>query len=330
MENYYFNPEMSMKKETLKREIKHCGSIAGICVLAFLIIQEVFSLLLLASGLYDFYLSDTLIQQCYGLIVTVISICVPFLIAGKHFSKKTNCDILPAGKADNTLQAILAVPAGAGLCLISSYLTAYLSMIPEVFGFEFTMPDMTAPDSGYELFIYFMRMTIVAGVIEEVAFRGVILQPLRKYGNWFAIVMSAVIFALVHCNLVQAPFALLAGIIIGYFTVATESLWVGITIHIINNGISALISYLVTTIGETEANIIGTYIIIGTIIVGLACCVLFVLLRGKLAFDPKTEVYQSEIYILTKKEKAKAFFGNAPMILAIIAVCWYTHYYISL
>lgn len=319
-----------MKKEQLKREIRHYGTVAGICVLSFLLLQEVFSVLLMISGLYDFYLSDVLFQQCYGLIVTLLAICTPFLLAGKYFGRKTDYDIIPAGKADNTFQAILAIPAGAGLCLISSYLTAYLSMIPEMFGFEFTMPDMSAPSSGYELFIYFLRLTLVAGVIEEVAFRGVIMQPLRKYGNWFAILMSATIFALIHCNLVQAPFALLAGMIIGYFTVTTECLWVGIAIHVINNGISAVISQLVVSLGEEKANVIGTYIIMGTIIIGLACCVFFVILRSRVAFDPKTEIYRSEVYILSKKDKAKAFFGNAPMILAIIAVCWYTHYYISI
>lgn len=330
MENTQFSANSFGEKQQLKREIRHYGTVAGLCILAFLIIQELCSVLLIAMGLYDFYLSDTLFQQCFGLLATLASICIPFFSAGKVFSKGTSYDIVPAGKADNAFHAILAIPAGVALCLISSYLTAYLSMIPEMFGIKFSMPDMTSPTDGYELLIYTLRLTLVAAVIEEVAFRGVIMQPLRKYGNWFAITMSAVIFALVHCNLVQAPFALLAGAVIGYFAVATGSIWTGIAIHAINNGISALLSHLTATMGIDAANQIGTYIIIITIILGLACCVLFVLFRGRMAFDPKSEIYQSEIYILTKKEKAIAFFGNVPMVLAIIAICWYTHYYISI
>ena len=328
--NYYDDPLLSLKKEQQTKEIRHYGTVAGICVLCFFGIQEVFSLSLMSLGYYDLYKSDTLFRQGFELIVTVTAICVPFLLAGKHFAKSTEFDIIPAGKANKTSLALLAVPAGAGLCLIVSYVTAYLSMIPEMFGFQFSMPDMTPPASGYELFVYLLRLTLIAGVVEETCFRGVILQPLRKYGNWFAILMSAIIFGLIHCNLIQAPFALLAGGVIGYFTVVTESLWVGIAIHIINNGISALIGQLSATMGEEAANVIGTYIIIGTMIIGLACCVFFVMLRGKIAFDRETEIYQNEIHILNKREKAKAFFGNIPMILAIAVVCWYTHYYITI
>lgn len=328
--NYFDDPVLALKKEEQKREIRHYGTVAGICVLCFFGIQEVFSVLLVSLGYYDLYQSDTLFRQGFELIVTVVAISLPFLLAGSHFSKKTEYDIIPAGKASKVSLALLAVPAGAGLCLISSYVTAYLSMIPEMFGFKFTMPDMSSPSSGYELFIYLLRLTLIAGVVEETCFRGVILQPLRKYGNWFAILMSATIFGLIHCNLIQAPFALLAGTVIGYFTVVTESLWVGIAIHIINNGISALIGQLVVTMGEDAANVIGTFIIIGTMAIGLACCVFFALLKGKIGFDRETEIYQNEIHILNKREKAKAFFGNIPMVLAIAVVCWYTHYYISI
>lgn len=331
MENNYFNdPFLSLKKEQQIREIRHYGTVSGICVLCFFAIQEAFSLLLMASGFYGLYQTDTLFRQGFELIVTVTAICLPFFLAGKHFSKKTHYDVVPAGKANKISIALPAIPAGAGLCLIVSYLTAYLSMIPEMFGFQFTMPDMTPPATGYELFIYLLRLTLIAGVIEETAFRGVVLQPLRKYGNWFAILMSASIFALIHCNLIQAPFALLAGMVIGYFTVLTESIWVGIGIHAINNGISALIGQINATMGAEAANLIGTYIIIGTIIIGLVCCVLIFVLRGKAAFDRETEIHPDEIHILNKREKAKAFFGNIPMILAVAAVCWYTHYYISI
>lgn len=328
--NYFDNPALYLEKEQQIQEIRKYGMVAGICVLSFFAIQELLSVALIALGFYDFYQNNTLFGQSFELIVTVTAICAPFLLAGKYFSKKTEYDVIPAGKANRTSLALLAVPAGAGLCLIASYVTAYASMIPEIFGFEFTMPDMTPPSSGYELFIYLLRLTLIAGVIEETCFRGVILQPLRKYGNWFAILMSAVIFALIHCNLVQAPFALLAGMVIGYFTVVTESLWVGIAIHIINNGISALIGQLSASMGVDTANVIGTYIIFGTIIIGLACCVFFVILRGKIAFDRETEIYGDRIHLLSKREKAKAFFGNLPMVLAIAAVCWYTHYYISI
>lgn len=70
--------------------------------------------------------------------------------------------------------------------------------------------------------------------------RGVVMQPLRKYGDWFAILTSAFVFALMHGNLVQAPFAFIAGIGLGYAVIASGSLWTGILIHLLNNSISVI------------------------------------------------------------------------------------------
>ena len=64
--------------------------------------------------------------------------------------------------------------------------------------------------------------------IEEFAMRGVVMQSLRKYGDWFAIIMSSLVLALVHGNMVQIPFAFIAGIAIGYAVTVTGSMWTGV------------------------------------------------------------------------------------------------------
>ena len=67
-----------------------------------------------------------------------------------------------------------------------------------------------------------------------------ILQSLRKYGNWFAILSSAFAFGIFHGTPTQIPFAFLCGLFIGYAVIATESIWTGVIIHAIVNGISCV------------------------------------------------------------------------------------------
>ena len=76
-----------------------------------------------------------------------------------------------------------------------------------------------------------MDTAIVPAVFEEFAFRGVVLNKLRKFGDSYAIIMSAVLFGLMHGNLSQIPFAFILGLVIGFIAVKTNSIIPGILIH---------------------------------------------------------------------------------------------------
>ena len=83
--------------------------------------------------------------------------------------------------------------------------------------------------------IYALSVAVVAPLVEEFAMRGVVMQPLKKYGRWFAIIASSLVFGVLHGNFIQAPFALIAGIGIGYAVCVTDSIWTGVLIHFCNN-----------------------------------------------------------------------------------------------
>ena len=72
--------------------------------------------------------------------------------------------------------------------------------------------------------------------------RGVVLQSLRRYGERYALVVSSLIFALMHGNMTQAPFAFMLGLVIGRIVLETESMWTGILIHVINNSYAVLMT----------------------------------------------------------------------------------------
>lgn len=100
-----------------------------------------------------------------------------------------------------------------------------------------------------------LYMSFLAPLSEEILFRGFVLRSLRPYGKRFAIVLSALLFALFHGNLLQMPFAFLAGLILGYIAVEYSLPW-AIGLHVFNNLVGAiladrLLSLLPATVGET-------------------------------------------------------------------------------
>ena len=84
--------------------------------------------------------------------------------------------------------------------------------------------------------------TLVGPICEEIIFRGVILKGfLKSYSPNTAIVLSAVIFGVIHLIPLQVVSAFFIGIVLGWIYYKTQSLWLPILIHIIHNSIAFLI-----------------------------------------------------------------------------------------
>ncbi|MGN0363246.1 MAG: lysostaphin resistance A-like protein [Bilifractor sp.] len=83
---------------------------------------------------------------------------------------------------------------------------------------------------------------IAAPVLEETVFRGIICKSLEKYGKWFAITTSALMFAIMHGNISQFLFAFLIGLLLGYVATEYGLIW-SILLHAFNNGIMGDAAY---------------------------------------------------------------------------------------
>jgi membrane protease YdiL (CAAX protease family) len=85
-----------------------------------------------------------------------------------------------------------------------------------------------------DTFSMFFYASILAPVWEELLFRGVILRKLQLFGKRFAVLCSAVLFGLFHGNLLQTPYAILIGLVLGYVTVEYSIIW-AMALHMFNN-----------------------------------------------------------------------------------------------
>lgn len=90
-----------------------------------------------------------------------------------------------------------------------------------------------------------MVATIFAPFFEEIIFRGVIFESLRRrWGKFMSVTLSAFLFALVHFDVSVSLAALVAGVIFGIVRLRTDSVISTIILHSINNAIAfALISF---------------------------------------------------------------------------------------
>lgn len=123
------------------------------------------------------------------------------------------------------------VALGAGAIVLLDGLTSALSFLPD--WLEGTFDYMQTSWTGILL------VALVGPVVEELFFRGAIERALlRKYKPWVAIVVSGLIFGIVHMNPAQVVFASLAGMLLGWLYWRTRSLIPCMVVHVLNNSFS--------------------------------------------------------------------------------------------
>ena len=84
---------------------------------------------------------------------------------------------------------------------------------------------------------------ILGPISEEIGFRGVLMGGLLRMrcGAWPSIVISAIVFAVLHGTKFQLVGALTFGIILGWLYWRTKSLIPGMIIHIVNNSMAVIL-----------------------------------------------------------------------------------------
>ena len=306
--------EIFCLREDEKSLIKKQSTVAGVCVILFFLIQTLLGIVSgLSPELASYFLTDPSLSKLYVLVLYTASIFFPFLTAYfiKSDSEKEVCYCFD--KPVSKKSAAAAVVAGVFFCTVGNYITDYLMRFLELFGLEITDVGYAVPDSFDTLFLQLINIAVLPALLEEFAFRSVVMQPLRRFGDTFAIVMSAAVFSLMHGNIIQIPFAFIAGIAIGYFVVATGSIWTGVIIHFVNNAYSVILSYTVV-VNPTFAARFYALMNAVSIVAGIICFAVFMTIL-------KREKLRKYNGILSRSERAGAYIATAPMIITI-AICF--------
>ena len=135
------------------------------------------------------------------------------------------------------------------LVLIWSCIAALGALIPSQWIQEF-MPELRDfAEKEFAMLLGdrwgYLAIGLLAPLAEEVVFRGAILKALlQKWSPVWAIVVSALFFAIGHFNPVQMPHAFVIGLLLGWMYWRTGSILPGVAYHWANNS-AAFIAYQV-------------------------------------------------------------------------------------
>lgn len=201
-------------------------------------------------------------------IVTVLVFILIFKIRKKNYKEE-----LQFNKTKNNNLVIGMVLGFSGWLLNSGI----LSILEEnnFFKEQFqTMNDMLAPVMEGNLFILILTVGIIAPFTEEFIFRGVIYKTLNKrISVKWSIILQGILFGVFHMNFIQGAYATVLGILFGYLTYKSKSIWPAIIMHITNNLIATLSGFI---LGNVIMNTVGylTFAVLG--ITGILISILYI------------------------------------------------------
>lgn len=259
------------------------------------------------NGLDNGNIEDVIEQLMINPFVSIIPILIGF-IPVMHFMKKNigKERIFNKNKKFTIKNVIILFILLLGL----NYLCGIVSIVMEsglnVIGFTMSeSEDILKSFNSPSMLIY---IGVVAPVVEELIYRGMVLRFLDKFDKGLAIVGSGVLFGLMHGNFYQIFMAVGIGIFLGY--IAEEySIKLTIILHMTNNIFSFLADRLIE-----KVNVYST--ISGDILSGIIMVIaVFILVITVIRNFQKVK---SEFVRYTpKKQMCKYFFTSLSVILLI-------------
>lgn len=134
-----------------------------------------------------------------------------------------------------------------GLSSIASYIAYFIQLaVTNNGGYYYTGDldlSMYTSDNIVVTILWTIFPCILAPIYEEIAFRGIFLHALKKYNIWLGIIVSSLIFGLLHGNVSQFFFATTLGIIFAVITIKTKSIIPSTILHIVINTSNYIMLY---------------------------------------------------------------------------------------
>ena len=251
----------------------------GIALLAAYFLQKlcvIISLYILSAAFSAGLTTDSTLFTVLKYLFNSIAVYLPkigvfFLLYRKYKPLRK----LDARYENKSYYPLVVIPAMFAFAMWGSNITKLINYTLQLlFGvgdIKNVMAGMAPQSIGDGVVILFFS-AVVAPLFEEYIYRGLLLRPLRVIGDTPAIILSALIFGLVHGNFDQFAYAFLSGIIFGLIAVRYDSIVPSIILHMINNFFVSVVTYQsqLTGAGEFWDSIVNVTATLGDFIIKLS------------------------------------------------------------
>ncbi len=248
--------------------------------------------------------NSTTFEMAYSAFVVFASFTVILLLARFAFKiKLSHIYKFRRGQAKTAVVCFTPVMlTNLLISLVIGIITVILSQsgitVPEA-DFSISEPSVKA------IFFQILYGVIVAPIVEESLYRGLAIHLLKPYGKGMAVIVSSLIFGLMHGNISQAASGFAFGLVMGSITVMSDSVVPTIAVHMMNNAVA--------TIPEI-ADIYGSELVMN---IYLAIAIVCLLVGALIIFanHKKIRLPKDESCVLPANKRYQYAMLNIPMLV---------------
>jgi len=240
-------------------------------------------------------------------------------------------------KPKRLARAIGSFPAMYGLGYGIALLTLLTSMLLTKFAGEKSLidelfrPTTLEPSSDIvSVLAMFILMVVAAPIFEEFLVRGIMFDALRPYGCGMAIIISSVLFGLMHGSLYMLFYTTALGFALAYIRYATGSLFASTILHAIINSVSGML-LLISSLSEITN---GESKLINTALGIYSLAMLILIFLGLIVFIRKIPTirkyrFDNEWTAVGAGRKMALFLVSAPVLIMLaLAANEHTNYWL--
>ncbi len=253
---------------------------------------------------------DPVIYYLITSIVAIIASVLPFYISSSFMNNKIS-DLIQFKTFDKKI-GLACIGIGMMTCVYADFTAYSLLFNLNSIGLYPHIPDFPYDNNTASIIMYIISLSIIPPLVEEFAYRGIVLGSLRQYGDGFAILVSSVLFGLMHANFLQTPCTFIAGLILGFLTVRLNSILPAMIIHFLNNFSAVILTIIEKNFGSYYQTLVQNLFFLTLILIGILCLI-YILNKDKNFFS-----IQRSTSVLNLKQKFKVFSSGAAMIIALV------------
>jgi len=134
---------------------------------------------------------------------------------------------------------------GIAIGLISLF--SVLVIVPFLPELPHSAVDLISKDNKTLFILFFIYMSLYAPIVEELMFREFLwnIFSKKKMSVVFTLIITSLLFALFHFELIRLPLLFLGGVIYGLPRIFTGRIDISLFAHIVNNSIVLIVSIVV-------------------------------------------------------------------------------------
>lgn len=201
-----------------------------------------------AATVFSLLVSIPLVFAEQGFVKIVIAYLIPQVAYALSIFLYINVgklnfnEVIPLRKKISPILLALTVPIAISLIAQDYLIMVGFVTIMEKLGVTMSV-SLPAMDTWLSILITLFVICVLPPIFEEIMFRGVFLSALKGRGMRYAIVVSAIIFALSHFNAAQLVHQFIVGVVLGYMGYKAGNIIYGIIVHMLNNGLALLLPH---------------------------------------------------------------------------------------